>query len=205
MWYNIRKQTGWICVSPEVITVARCLLTQSVMAPLSGPRWEAGHGMPWHLGTRNLFLNTQKKHSFYCWNLKKCLCISMHTYICTVYIHIYIYIFYMSVLQVMSSISGIHRFHAKTFISESRRPGAFHVAKAVLLAGSTVGVELYLQLKRVGIRWHSCRFMSRVKHWSFKERLKQLTPRAQVSPRNLGNMNPYWRASFSKWLKPSAS
>lgn len=25
-------------VSPEVITVARCLLTQSVMAPLSGPR-----------------------------------------------------------------------------------------------------------------------------------------------------------------------
>ena len=75
----------------------------------------------------------------------------MHTCICTVYIHIYIYLYihflYVSttgyVINFWNSQIPYVNLNISTRID--RRPGAFHVAKAVLLAGSTVGVELCLR------------------------------------------------------------
>lgn len=82
----------------------------------------------------------------------------MHTCICTVYIHIYIFIYTFLIVSTTGYVinswnSQIPYVNLNISTQISRRPGAFHVAKAVLLAGSTVGVELCLQLKRVGIRW----------------------------------------------------
>lgn len=116
-------------------------------------RGEAGHGMPWHRGVENLFLNNHKNIHSTVGTYNKCLFIWLCVRIFVLYIHIYIciYIYLCQLHQFLEFTDSICEF--ENLDAVDRRPGAFHVAKAVLLAGSTVGVELCLQLKRVGIRW----------------------------------------------------
>ena len=163
------------------------------MAPLSGPRWEAGHGMPWHLGWKPVFEHSQKTFILLLELISVCIYDYAYIYLYSIYIFTYIYIFniqYVSTTDYESSISGIHRFPSWWIWTSRRR--------------SLGGREPFMWPKRscwldpllgwscaFGIRW-----VKRVVLWRgwntgpLKERLKQLTPEGPSFTPKLGEDEP---------------